>query len=243
MPPGQLFASKREYVYATLRGEILEGVREPEERLVIDEIATRLGVSPIPVREALQQLQHDGLVVIEPYVGAHVAAMHAGLIEEIFALLEAFEIISSRRATVRMHDDDLAALEQMLKRMDRHVGDLEAWSQANVEWHRLIMQFGDLTMVPAMLDQALDQWQRLRQTYLEDVFVRRVERAQAEHWELLDAMRTRDPARVAALISDHNRNALDDYLAHLHRNGHLQWNDGRRHEAEQVAGEIEPDRQ
>lgn len=221
MPPGQAFASKREYVYATLRSEILEGVREPEERLVIDEIAGRLGVSPIPVREALQQLQYDSLVVIEPYVGAHVAPMHAGLIEEIFALLEAFEIISSQRAAVRMDDEHLLKLSQMLTRMDGYVGDLETWSEANVEWHRLIVQLADLTMVPAMLDQALDQWQRLRQSYLEDVFAQRVDRAQAEHWELLNAMRTRDPERVAALIRSHNRNALDDYLAHLRRNGHL----------------------
>ncbi len=174
------------------------------------------------MREALQELQHDGLVVIEPYVGAHVAEIDAGLIEEIFALLEALEIICSQHACQRMVKSDFTGLEQMLRKMDELVDDLDAWSQANVEWHRLIAARAELALAPAMMDQMLDQWQRLRRHCLEDVFARRVAQAQAEHWELLVALHTRNPAEVATLIRAHNRHALDAYLEHLTRHGYLQ---------------------
>lgn len=221
MSAKQFHASKREYVYMTLREEILGGVLPPDARLVIDDTAARLGVSPIPVREALQELQHDGLVNIEPYVGAHVASIHAGLIEEVFAILEAMEVISGQHACVHMSDDDLDQVARMLEKMDEHVHDLERWSNENVELHRFICRRAQLTLVPTIMEQALDNWQRLRRHYLDDVFARRVEIAQQEHWELCAALRTRDPAVVGALIRSHNRNALAAYLNYLTQQGHL----------------------
>src|SRR5438067_8819367 len=83
------FRSKKDATYDTLHTAIVRGDLAPGTRLVIDDLAAQIGVSPIPVREALQQLQADGFVVIEPYVGVTVTALQAGLVEEIFALLEA----------------------------------------------------------------------------------------------------------------------------------------------------------
>ena len=90
MSPAVTFRSKKEFVYGTLRAQILSGELAPNARLIIDELSRGMNVSAIPVREALQQLQSEGLVQIEPYVGARVSDIHQGFIEEIFALLEAF---------------------------------------------------------------------------------------------------------------------------------------------------------
>ena len=92
------FRSKKDAITDALRQAITKGAFRPGERLVIDELASQFGASAIPVREALQQLQAEGLVTIQPYVGATVTAIEAGLIIEIFELLEALELISGRAA-------------------------------------------------------------------------------------------------------------------------------------------------
>ena len=89
----QRVPSKNELVCESLRTAIVQGELAPCERLVIDELATRLGVSQIPVREALRQLEADGFVTIQPHIGATVTGIQPGLMTEIFGLLEAMEII------------------------------------------------------------------------------------------------------------------------------------------------------
>ena len=213
------FLSKREFVYATLRADIMNGVRTPGQRLVIDELAAELGVSPIPVREALQELQHDGLVAIEPYVGAHVTELDAEVIREVFALLESFEVISGQAACQCMDDAEFQSMETLLRTMDAHVDDLEQWSEDNVRLHQFICDCAGMTLLPTMLQQVLDHWQRLRRHYLEDVMACTVQTAQAEHWQLLAALRTRNPEHVATVIHEHNQRALDTYIAHLQKTG------------------------
>jgi DNA-binding GntR family transcriptional regulator len=110
--------SKKELVIATLRNAILNGELTPGTRLVIDDLARQLGVSPIPVREALQQLDADGYVAIEPYLGARVTPIEAESVVEVFSLLEIMEVISSRAACQSMSDEDFAVLEQILLNMD-----------------------------------------------------------------------------------------------------------------------------
>ena len=214
--------SKRAFVYATLRADILACVRRPGQRLVIDDLASELGVSPIPVREALQQLSYEGLVHFEPYVGARVSEIHVELIEEVFALLAALEVLSSRAACVRMTDDDFAAMRTMLQRMDALVDDPEAWSQANVELHQFLAACAAMVLVPAMMSRALEHWQRFRRYFLEEVFARRITRAQQEHWQLLAALQTRDADHVESVIRTHNRTALAGYMDFLTRNNPFQ---------------------
>ncbi|MEM7738388.1 MAG: GntR family transcriptional regulator, partial [Deinococcota bacterium] len=84
LAPLTTFSSKKEAVYASLRTAIFQGEFQPGERLVIDTLAKTLGVSAIPVREALQLLQADGLVDIKPHVGASVTTINPDMIYEVF---------------------------------------------------------------------------------------------------------------------------------------------------------------
>jgi DNA-binding GntR family transcriptional regulator len=211
--------SKKEYVYDSLRSEILSGRRTPGARLIIDDLASELGVSPIPVREALQQLEADGYVVIQPYVGAKVAEIHVDSIHEIFALLEAMEVISGRAACERMTDDDLDVLEQRINQMDTLVDDPESWSHENLALHEFICMRAQTFLVEALLRKALEHWDRLRRYYFADVFTYRVKQSQEEHKEILAALRSRDPDRVERVIRAHNSSALASYLAHLAKGG------------------------
>lgn len=211
----QIYRNKKELVYSALREEILTGQLTPGERLVIDDLAERLKVSAIPVREALQQLQADQLVVMEPYVGARVAELHAGLIQELFGLLEALEVLSSRTACLLLHESDFAELEILLAAMDSQVADTEIWAQGNAQLHLLICEKVQMGLTHNLMGRVQDHWHRLRRSYLTDVMARRVATAQADHWQLLDALRTRNPDHVEEVLRRHNQAALTDYLADL----------------------------
>lgn len=210
------FRSKKEAVLDLLRSSIAQGAFKPGEKLVIDELAARFGVSQIPVREALQQLQAEGFVEIEPYVGATVSRIEAGIIVEIFELLEALELISGRAACQRMTKDDFAHMEAILVEMDVLEDDLEAWSAANMRLHRFICDCAGMPLVKSTLVKALDHWNRLRRYYLNDVFAHRVRAAQKEHWQMLRAMRACDIDRLEKVVRGHNQAARTAYTDRFH---------------------------
>jgi len=216
-PAAALFRSKKEAVLDSLRASIVSGALRPGERLVIDELARQLGVSPIPVREALQQLQADGFVEIEPHVGASVTRIEPQLIVEIFDLLESLELISGREACMRMSVEQFARMNEMLREMDSMEGDLEAWSDANAELHRFICECAGMPLVQSMLAKVLEHWRRLRSLYMNDVFAHRVGNAQREHWEMFRAMKARNVARLEKVVYEHNRAARAAYTAHFKR--------------------------
>jgi DNA-binding GntR family transcriptional regulator len=215
------FKSKRELVYEHLRAEILQGTYKPGARIVIDELALQLGVSQIPIREALQQLQADGFVVMEPHVGPRVAEIHASLIWEVFQLLEALEVISSRAACDRMKKTEFEEMEKILRRLDT-LGDNAEWSQENTHLHSSICDWAETILIKSLMNKVLDQWDRLRNYYLKDVLIHRVDLAQQEHWELFEALQARDADRVEQVIRRHNRRASRAYVEQLKATGHIE---------------------
>jgi DNA-binding GntR family transcriptional regulator len=209
--------SKKEFVTDALRNAILTGELIPGTRLIIDDLARQLNVSPIPVREALQQLASDGYVVTEPYVGAKVAPIEAESVVEVFTLLETMEVVSGRAACQRMSDKDFDTLKEMLLTMDSLVGEPEQWSQENRRFHKFICDQAGTRLVGSLMGKVLDHWDRLHRYFLKEVFARRLTKAQREHWKILRALRSRDPERAEAVIREHARSSLQAYTQHLVR--------------------------
>ena len=117
--PDNRHRTKQEFVYQTLRDAITRCELRPGERLVIDDLARRLQVSAIPVREAIQMLQAEGLVVSVPHTGVSVAPVTSESIQDIFALLEGLETVASRLVAERARPDELDALARLVEEMDR----------------------------------------------------------------------------------------------------------------------------
>src|SRR5438105_7980088 len=112
VPKGGRHRTKQEFVHRTLREAILKCELAPGERLVIDDLARRLEVSSIPVREALQLLQSEGLVVTIPHVGTSVATLSHDSVAEVFAVMEGLEIVATRAAARRARKEDLDSLAE-----------------------------------------------------------------------------------------------------------------------------------
>ena len=207
--------SRNEEVYDYVRAKIISGQFAPGSRLVVDRLANDLGVSHIPIREALSQLEADGFVETTPYVGASVTELKADAIKELFDLLAALESISAKAASERISDEALEALETLVNEMDAHVDAPDLWSAENKRLHEFICEQAGTHFVKKMLHTALDHWDRLRNIYLKDVSAGRIALAQREHHDLLAALKARDEARLEQVIRTHNQKSLSAYLDYL----------------------------
>ena len=213
------FRTKQEYVYRSLRRAIMRCELAPGERLVIDELARTLGVSAIPIREALQLLQSEGLVAIEPHVGATVAPISEASIDEAFAIMEGLESVAVRAVATRLDDDAAGQLRELVRRMDEAVErqEYERWAELNGELHRCIGAAAAMPLLHEMTDRVLTRWERLRRYYFNGVLVHRVAQAQREHRLLLEALLACDAVRAEEIVRLHNRAALAAYRAFLAR--------------------------
>jgi DNA-binding GntR family transcriptional regulator len=209
--------TKQEMVYHALRDAILRCELPPGQRLIIDDIAQQLRVSHIPVREALQLLQSEGLVETVPHSGASVAPISRDSVVEVFTVMEGLELVAARTAARRLTCESTDALLADLAAMDGAVrrGDREGWADLNSRFHRHIARVPNMPMLQEMTDRVFDQWDRVRRYFFTSVLDQRVERAQQEHHAIVDAMRAGDFARLERLVHQHNQGALDAYIPYL----------------------------
>jgi DNA-binding GntR family transcriptional regulator len=214
---GARHRTKQEFVYRTLRDAIIHCDLKPGERLVIDDLARRLEVSAIPVREGLQLLQSEGLVINVPHVGATVAPISRESIQDVFTVLEGLESVATRLVAERANPADLQTLTDLVDRMDRAVADDTPyeWADLNTQFHLAIGRSVGLAMLQEMTERVLDRWDRVRRYFFRGVLTHRIDQAQAEHRTMLAAMRDRDLEKLLAVVRQHNQGALASYLQYL----------------------------
>jgi DNA-binding GntR family transcriptional regulator len=125
-----------------IRGQILDGTLKPGERLVEDRLSAELGVSRVPVREALLGLSREGLVRLEPRRGASVAEVTPRIVDELVEVRALLEGLNARLAA-RRHDPEIVAmLRDTLKRGDAASknGSPEELSRLNAEFHERLTE-------------------------------------------------------------------------------------------------------
>ncbi|MGW4033810.1 GntR family transcriptional regulator [Streptomyces sp. NPDC004838] len=126
-----------EAVVETLRGAILGGELPGGTRLVQSELASRLGVSITPVREAIRQLATEGLIRLDSYRGAMVLTPELEEIQEVYELLLVLTPLATRKAVEQISDSDLHRARQLMGEMAR-TADTAAWVLLNRQFHAVL---------------------------------------------------------------------------------------------------------
>jgi DNA-binding GntR family transcriptional regulator len=108
------YRTKRETIYETLKQEIYEGKYKFGEKLIISRLAKRFESSEIPVREAINQLSSEGLVDIEPHVGAVVSPLSSKDIQNIFDMRIVLEALATRLATEHLTPEDFQGIRTIM---------------------------------------------------------------------------------------------------------------------------------
>ncbi|MEA4908485.1 MAG: GntR family transcriptional regulator [Anaerolineaceae bacterium] len=211
------FRTKEEYAFQALRQAILDCKLPPGEKLVIDRLSAKLGLSPIPVRAAVQRLHSEGLVMISPHSSATIAPLPPEKVNEVFVLLESLERTAFRAAADRVSPADLQDLESLLQEMDaaQERPDPDAWLSLNIAFHRKIAAVADMPLLLSFTNRVLDEWERISHYYYANITSKRLPQAQADHRQIVALLRSGDALGLDALAIAHNRAANQAYQATL----------------------------
>jgi DNA-binding GntR family transcriptional regulator len=134
------YGSVTDYAYAALRREIIEGRFPPGRRLREIELASWLGVSRTPTRQALSRLEHEGLVDLRPRIGLVVATLDAAAMEELYEMRGALEGIASGLAARHSSARDVETLLQLVEAEPTLPEDAAVRYQHNLAFHHAIYQ-------------------------------------------------------------------------------------------------------
>ncbi len=189
--------------YAYLKDQILTGALSGGSLIRPNEIGRSLGISRMPVRDALRQLEADGLIRFGLNRRPIVTAMTPNEIMEMFEIRIALEQLAAARAATRLSRNDLDDLRTLLAKMNRAKSRPHAWLDLHDEFH-------DLIYSAAGMPKLLEEISRLRASirpYLlmyTSVF-EQPEVPGSEHSTLIDVFEQRDPASAQLAIAKHIR--------------------------------------
>ena len=184
--------SAQEAVLSELRRRIAAGELRPGAKLVADQIGLELGVSRVPVREALKVLEGEGQVVTEPHRGYFMAELSLEDLREIYRMRELLEGEALRSAVERIDDEGLAEVEAILDETDAagERGELAEYAAANRRFHFAVYSASGRAPLVRTIGQLWDASEAYRALFAN----REEHRAAAgrDHRAILRALRARD---------------------------------------------------
>lgn len=190
-----------------VRTQIIDGTLAPGDGLSEFALAEEFGVSRTPVREALKQLQTEGLVIIRPRVGTFVATPSRREIQELFHMKELFEGSAARLLAQRGEVPEVAALRQNVINADAAVasGDAQAYAALVGEFHDLIIRGSDNTKLETHYRTMMNQlaYPRLVMTSLSKPG--RLAESEDEHHRVLELILAKDGTTAERVMREHVR--------------------------------------
>jgi len=191
--------SETERVTRRLRGEILDGVRKPGDRLVERELAGALEVSRVPVREALQALVADGLVTLRPRSWAVVREFSDSDIADLNEVRAAFEPLTFRLAAERRTREGLARLRATLDQQlaAARAGDAVLARRKAADFHEIVTQLASNELL-IEIERPLRSRMRWLLAQHDDLLA-----VAGQHQQLYAAIANRDVPEAERLATDH----------------------------------------
>jgi DNA-binding GntR family transcriptional regulator len=203
-------------VASWLRQSILDGTIKSGERLRLQSIAALCAVSTQPVREALQQLEGEGLVEIFPNRGAQVRGVTRDRLINNFEIRGALEPMLSARFCEECSLNDIRRVEEIQRQHDAATlaRDRLATSASNQAFHHLI----NLGAKNEDARQIIERFYDLNRSLHRNLPVEEADydRVREEHQALIQAFHRRDSAAAYAISKQHVRGTLDAVLTALH---------------------------
>ena len=190
--------TKRDAIVETLRREILSGQRPRGSRLLQDRLADDFGASITPVREALRQLESEGLLVGEPKRGMRVASVSFDEVAATYIMRRLVESYAMRRAMFNLSRRDLSEAERLAEQAAA-AADPQMARDLNRAFHFF---FYERCGLPALTNRIDAMWR----AFPWDLTLSTKDRAEAsylEHRELLQALRHGDEEAVAQATEEH----------------------------------------
>ncbi len=195
--------SLRGRVFTKLREDILAGLYQENEELKENTIALELGVSRTPVREALRQLELEGLITMIPNKGAYVTGITSKDIHDIYMIRSYLEGLCARWACENITEAQIEALDEILYLSDFHArrSHYEQLVDLDNKFHEQIYKASGSKILNHVLTDFHHYVERVRKLTL--AVPERAAKSSQEHAAILDAIRKRDGDLAEALAHEH----------------------------------------
>ena len=189
-------------VYDVLKREILKGSFKPGDTLNIVSLSRQLNVSNGPVREALNMLSRDGLVVLTPYKKATVAKGSEDEYKTVYDLRIFLEPYAAKDSADRIPEEEITAMRGLLDAVLRDPEDRRLYLESDVKFHEMIYKHSESDLLVSVLDSV--------RTYTMRYYAEIMEKLFAESGSPADAIRetTLDHLRMLELAAAHDGEAL-----------------------------------
>ena len=182
----------RDVVFQTLRGAILKGDLKPGERLMELQLASKLGVSRTPIREAIRMLEQEGLAVTIPRKGAEVAKMTEKDMEDVLQIRLSLEALAVRLSCENITPAALQELKVAMEDFEEKTkfSQFVEMAKADVKFHEILYKASNNPKLQQLLSNLREQMYRYRVEYLKDdgIYPRLIE----EHQKMYDALKAKD---------------------------------------------------
>lgn len=211
----------KEDISDVLHEKIISGIYKPGDWLRQDDIATQLGVSMTPVREALDLLVSAGLAERVPYRGVRVRAMSTKDVVEAYGLRLVLEAVMAQEAAKRITREQIANLERMLEEMKHHqsLKDVSSERKSSREFHSAIAEAtrNDLLIkMYAVVSNAFPDWLLYEALFrYPEILADSLTNTYKEHVAIVDALKKGDADRAAQKSIEHLMESgkwLEEYL-------------------------------
>lgn len=197
-------------VFQNIRENIINGVYKENEELRENTIAKELGVSRTPVREALRQLELEGLVKIVPNRGAFVQGITGKDVKDIYAIRSMLEGLCARWATEHITEEQIDELEEIILLSEFHLKRDKEQSQQVTEldgkFHDILYEASNSRILKHVLSDFHKYVKMARKASVTDKV--RAEKSIEEHKSILKAIKNKDAGQAEALANAHMMNVM-----------------------------------
>jgi DNA-binding GntR family transcriptional regulator len=192
--------SASEFAAMQIRRSILDGTLEPGARIQQHALASELGVSHVPLREAIQRLEAEGFLAVHPRRGAFVMPLSTDDAREIFDLRVTLETKALRASIPNLTSEQLQIVRENCAAADG-VTDLVRYGELNVRFHRALFAGANRPRLQSLIETL---WSNsARYAMLLRFKGGHFEQSQIDHWDLVEAAVHRDTERASATLTDH----------------------------------------
>lgn len=192
----------RHRIYERLRADILSCALSPGLEFREGELAEKFGVSKSPIRDALQRLEIEGLIEIEPRRGHRVAPISVADAEDILDLREILEAGALRTIVARASDEDLAAFDRL---RDADTSDIKAFAEYNRQFHLTLCEASGNQRLASSMAGLMENYDRLCIVSLSSGRdeLGSMSDALADHNTIIDALQARNAAAAVRASARH----------------------------------------
>lgn len=200
--------------YEILRDKIVSGEYYPSQRLVETKLAKVLDTSRDHIRMAFQRLDADGLIELNPNQGATVTVVTLEDILDVLVALEALELEAYRRAVMRMTDDMLQQLEDLVEKMEKAIQDTdyELYTSSSMRFRNTLIEAAESPRLRELVETMRLTGNRIRLRSI--IIPLRGHSSLAEHERIMEAIRKADLNELEAAFRHHMESVRRDTEKH-----------------------------